>query len=498
MELSQELESLLAGGLASTAEKVALLRFFRLHRGAVWYPQLVSHQGALLRAAGEGAVGEDYWAVLEQTLTSSLQCHRSEEAHACLAALQVRFGIFQHGKPSAVEGESGTPQSGSLRVRFLELLVLEWEAMHGGGRAAGDVAARGGAHPGSAGGGSGSSSSSGGGGGGGGGAQLANLEKGVKKDYAELAELKPTGGGASLRRLAVLDSSPRAALVRLLETHLGDAPSWQELAELYAKDGAPALPQAIHCYEELVLLAPNQAGWHARLADLHAALHAAHPGSEAAAAGLRQARLHAAEAVRLSEGGVAYAVAALADAAYLHALSVLAGGAGAGGSADGRPLRSAVPKEHRLLPGAPLSATARALADLSAAAGAAGADAAAAAAAARAPAVVTLPPALEGAKLRAVEESLALHALACAYLEGLRGGEGSARCAALAGKAPIPHALCGPEVAAGRGWLELFPALAVEGELVAGAHARGALAAQCSLMKGLAAALAGGAGGGAQ
>ena len=486
MELSKELDALLANGLHSPAEKVALLRFFRLNRGAVWCPQLVSFQGSQLRALGESAVGEDYWSILEQTLASALHCGRIEEAHACLAALQVRFGIFMHAKPSEVEGEAGTPQSGSLRVHFLELLVQEWQALHGGEESGGRtrVGARGGAHSGSS------------GGGGSGGAQLATsnlaaLEKSAKKDYAELAELRPTGGGASgtptggpaaARRLAVLDSTPRAALVRLLDTHLGDAPSWQELAELCAKDGAASLPQAIHCYEELVLLAPNQAGWHARLADLHAALHAPSIAGEHALTALRQARLHAAEAVRLSEGSVAYAVAALADAAYLHAAAVLAAGAAP-------PRRSAaIADELRLLPGCALGHMVRSLTDLSKGAS----PERAAAALAQPPAAITLPAAMEPARARALEESLALHALAVHYFSALRSGEAGVHCKAMEGKAPLPHALCGPQVGAGQApaWLQLFPALAVEGALLTGAHAAQALAAQAAYLKAVAAALA--------
>jgi hypothetical protein len=465
MELSSELESLLSTGLQTTASKVALLRFFRLNRGAISYPALVSHQGSLLRPLGEGSVGEDYWSILEQTLTSSLYCGRVGEARACLALLQGRFVAFSKGRPSREE-EPGIPQAGSLRVRFLELLVQEWESLHGSSEAGSGTAA--------------SSSSS---------SALASprvQQKAVRREYSELVELRPAGGGAAARRLAVLEEapSPRAHLVKLLDTHLGDAPSWQELAELYARGdsaSAASLPQAIHCYEELVLLSPNQAGWHARLADLHAARHGRDIAGEGAVAGLRQARLHAAEAVRLSEGGVAYAAAALADTAYLYVLAVLAAAAHSS-SSGGRALAA----PHRVLPGGPLADMQHAL---SAASSSSSSSSDSPSHALPLDDLPIQPASLEAHRARTVEESLALHALACAYLESARSGPGGAVCAALEGRGAVDAALCGPGVAAGERWLALFPALAVEGALLRGKHAAAALAAQSAFLGGVAKAI---------
>jgi hypothetical protein len=458
MELSSELEVLLSTGLNSTQDKVNALRFFRLNRGAVCYPELVSHQGSLLRAQGEGAVGEDYWSILEQTLIASLQCKRVEEAIECLKVLQGRFGAFEAAQPSAIEGEPGTPQSGSLRVHYLELLVREWRAVCGGGESSGGNPTTGGGQQ-----------------------QLARQQGGgkvgeVRAGYEALQEAKPLGGAPAGRRLALLDSLPRNALVKLLGTQLGDSSSWQELGELYASEpGTASLPQAIHCYEELVLLAPNQAGWHARLAELTCAAHVGALSAESATPALRQARLHAAEAVRLSEGAVAYASCALADAAYLLTVATLASCGGA--SAGERKVTQ--PREHRLLPGLALRQAVAVLAE---------AAEATVATALEAPA---LPASLEKCKpesLGTLEESLALHALACHYLEAQRAGSAAAQWRALAGKAAVDAALCGGK-GGGVTWASLFPASAVEGCLLHGKHAAEALRVQCAYLKGVAALL---------
>jgi hypothetical protein len=105
----------------------------------------------------------------------------------------------------------------------------------------------------------------------------------------------------------------------------GDAGAWLDAAELQLalpniagvagsrKSGR--LAQAAFCMEELILLQPANAAFHARAAEL---LVGQGCGGEGAEGRGRIARLHAAEAVRLTGKGCAYAIVALADAAYVH------------------------------------------------------------------------------------------------------------------------------------------------------------------------------------
>jgi hypothetical protein len=102
-----------------------------------------------------------------------------------------------------------------------------------------------------------------------------------------------------------------------------------------------------------------------------------------------------------------------------------------------------------------------------------------------------LPASLEKCKpesLGTLEESLALHALACHYLEAQRAGSAAAQWRALAGKAAVDAALCGGK-GGGVTWASLFPASAVEGCLLHGKHAAEALRVQCAYLKGVAALL---------
>jgi len=328
--LSAEFEALSSpSALSSTSGKAAFLRFMRGHRAALSHARLVRDAGGALRARGRARVGEDFWPILEQTLVASLQEGDFSEARACLAALKERFGAFAPARAAAGEGERGTPQEGSLRVRALELLIAEAQQP----------------------------------------ARAADAE------YRELRDARPSLPAAS-RRLAVGADAPCKELAAHAAAHGGDAAAWHELAELYVAGGdrplghkgalAPKWAQAAFCYEELVLLAPNQAGWHARLCELLCAQHGGEGGSgagEEARAGLRQARLHGCEAVRLSEGRSAFAAAALADACALltNAQLLGAGGAGAGGGAqEGGEGGAALPLAWRFLRGEPRDALAAA------------------------------------------------------------------------------------------------------------------------------------------
>jgi hypothetical protein len=368
--------------LDSTSGKIAFLRFMRSHRSALSDARLVKVAGSAARALGRARVGEDFWPILEQTLVAALQEGDFEEAQACLAVLKARFGAYAPARAAAGE-EPGAPQEGSLRVRALELLLAEAQRP---GKAA------------------------------------------VDADYRELRDARPSLPAAS-RRLAVGADAPCRELAAHVAAHGADAAAWQELGELYAAGGdrppgprgalPPKWAQAAFCYEELVLLAPNQAGWHARLCELLCALHGTGGGGEEAArTGLRQARLHGCEAVRLTEGLSAYAAAALADACVLLTNAQLAASAAGGGAQDaGEGGGVDFPRAWRFLHGEPLN-------DLAAAAAAGApveAPALARAAAAARARFAAPPPSAATFDYALAAESQTLHALALHYLRELEG-----------------------------------------------------------------------------
>jgi hypothetical protein len=238
----------------------------------------------------------------------------------------------------------------------------------------------------------------------------------------------------------------------------------------------PRVPQALFCVEELLLIQPNTAAFHARAAELlcrialeaaatgggaasfaqpaGSAVSAPEPGSPAAEreAGLRRARLHASEAVRLTRSNNAYALATLADAAYLHWCAVL---------------RKAPKPGARLLYGVTLDRTADAIA-----AGSRGSTGAAAwggaGGAADADAVTG---SIDNMTLGLASEDVSLHGLAVHHLTRLAaaarqggggGGGGEAGCGGAAAAALAPK-----QAGAGGSMAEAYPALAVEAVLLA-------------------------------
>jgi len=419
-----------------------------VNRGAVVHHGLVSQLGLSLKALGERRVGEDYWSVLEQTLTSCLYVGKKTEAEDCLKELQGRFGVFSPRVESTVDGSTVvTPQSGSYRVHLLDLLIKE----------------------------------------------LSEKKETCIKAYEEVRVQKASLVGPG-KRIAALVGDPHMKLSEHLEAHPGDSPAWHELGEHYASHKAYAArtPLAIHCYEELVLSTPNAAAWHARLADLHCALHADSLQREGSLASLRQARLHAAEAVRLTDGGVAYALAALADSAYLHVCSILCAVKEVNSHGDGGGAQ--VPPTSRLLKGHSMASLAsHALAFASKEPPAAQALAAA-----------TLdPPKFNFGALASVlgvdgggergetwrqfcEEAVTLHRLALQFMQDLRVGGAGEKYKSLVHRTAIPSTLSsltpGTE-AGGGGMLSMFPALAVEYWLLESLEARHAANSQAAHLK---------------
>lgn len=203
--------------------------------------------------------------------------------------------------------------------------------------------------------------------------------------------------------------------------------------------------QAIFCMEELLLLQPNNAAFHARVSELICAVCS--EGGNAVVwtseKDLRSARLHASESVRLTNKQSAYALTALADASYLHYCSVS---------------RSPVVAGAKLLSGLPLSRVASIAANASAGAAAPGKSAASTAAAGASTYQMS-----EDEKTLA-QEAKALHALAAAHLRALASdGYGVSVAAQARADVAVPGAGAPVVVQGG----DALPALAVEAHLLA-------------------------------
>lgn len=159
----------------------------------------------------------------------------------------------------------------------------------------------------------------------------------AKTLYDAMITAQPANRLAHKRRAALAKArgDPRAfmeALSSYLDIFSDDAEAWLEMAECHLSQGNCA--QAAFCYEELVLLYPGNPAAHARLAECMSGTLAASSTLREHAEGqssdaveqrrkqkdrLRLARLHASEAVRLSDRKSAYALAVLADVSFLHA-----------------------------------------------------------------------------------------------------------------------------------------------------------------------------------
>ena len=267
------------------------------------------------------------------------------------------------------------------------------------------------------------------------------------------------------REAGLARSSEEAALsARGLRDYLshfsGDGDAWLEMAELQLQVGAsPAArraaaseslasraAQAAFCVEEALLASPGSAALHARAAELlcHSAGASAAPAPFASQESLlRGARLHASEAVGLSDRRSAYCLAALADASYLHAC------AARGIAPDGA---------ARILLGTPLdgyaSATAVALA--------LNANRMPAFASSKGNAVSQVSPICD-----ASDEDAALHALASDHLQRLIDAKSEAKAGSCDSSLPTQLAPDTPfEVFGARCRLgDVFPALEVEDAL---------------------------------
>jgi tetratricopeptide (TPR) repeat protein len=167
------------------------------------------------------------------------------------------------------------------------------------------------------------------------------------------AELPDERGGLGRRRVVGLrrtDGGVEPAIKALsayLELYAADLDAWLEMTNLQLR--AKRLPQAIFSLEEAILLAPNRADLHTFLAQVKNFLAIAIlvPSSffwqtstalqtiispclflqllavERTVDSLRVARLHACEAVRLTEASNAWSLTVLADVCWLHVSAAL-------------------------------------------------------------------------------------------------------------------------------------------------------------------------------
>jgi len=121
---------------------------------------------------------------------------------------------------------------------------------------------------------------------------------------------------------------------RLLKDYLNvfnaDIDAWIELSEIQlamalakGSEDERGLAYSIFCTEEAILLNPKNAALHARAAELQCRYASLLESiGKSSLLTLFCARLHASEAVKLSNKKSAYCLAALADASYLHACTV--------------------------------------------------------------------------------------------------------------------------------------------------------------------------------
>ena len=239
----------------------------------------------------------------------------------------------------------------------------------------------------------------------------------------------------------------------------------REASELLLSDDFATganLTKAAFAAEEVVLITPEDAAAHARASELCAAAAVKDFKDSSASKdvishvvfSLRCARLKAAEAVSLSRKGSAYALAALADAAFLHLTALFAQRNGKWGKAD------VLQDDFRLLRAESLKKMA------SVAAGGQKASAARA---------VPLRESLGGSA--DAEESTKLHSLAAHHLRRLREAS-----------APELSALIAREVKVDGVVIELreiFGALAFEHALLTDARAVRALQAQEDILRAL-------------
>eukprot|EP01024_Parvocaulis_polyphysoides_P026762 TRINITY_DN24355_c1_g4_i1.p1 TRINITY_DN24355_c1_g4~~TRINITY_DN24355_c1_g4_i1.p1 ORF type:complete len:295 (-),score=46.96 TRINITY_DN24355_c1_g4_i1:203-1087(-) len=92
----------------------------------------------------------------------------------------------------------------------------------------------------------------------------------AEKIYKEILEKQPTNPMVNKRLVALLKSQGKITnsieeLAKYLETNPSDKEGWEELADLYVKQGA--FKQAGYCFEELIMLAPHFANYYIRYAD---------------------------------------------------------------------------------------------------------------------------------------------------------------------------------------------------------------------------------------
>jgi hypothetical protein len=312
-----EFKRLCRGDLSSLSGASAVLRFARAQRASLCgIAPLVARLGGVVRAiAGSSlSLGDEYWLILEQTLIAAAQCGADDEAAACLAALEARFGRFRgfiRDKGVEVEpeevavAEKGVSWRGSTRVRRAALLVAESK---------------------------------------GGGSRVA-----AAAGFLALDEGAGGGGGHALPSRRLCNDGSRSIEAHL-ELHGGDADAWRSASENASEKGL--VGNALFAVEEMVLITPGSAAVHARASELGVAVASSYGNRDnevdAARLAVRTARLHASEAVRLSDRSVAYALAALADSAWAHAALLTAP------KGQGR----ALPAARRLLTGDSLAATA--------------------------------------------------------------------------------------------------------------------------------------------
>ena len=309
-----EFKRLCRGYLSSLSGASAVLRFARAQRASLCgIAPLVTRLGGVVRAISGSSLslGDEYWLILEQTLIAAAQSGADDEAAACLAALEARFGRFRgfirdtgvEVEPGeVVVGEKGVSWRGSARVRRAALLVAESKGT-----------------------------------------------RGVSGGFLALDEGAGGGGGHALPSRRLCNDGSRSIEAHL-ELHGGDADAWRSASETAAEKGL--VGNALFAVEEMVLITPGSAAAHARASELGVAVASSYGNRdnevEAARIAVRTARLHASEAVRLSDRSVAYALAALADSAWAHAALLTAP------KGQGR----ALPAARRMLTGDALATTA--------------------------------------------------------------------------------------------------------------------------------------------
>lgn len=349
--LPSDFFELVSADLTSTDAATQFLRFLRTHRSFLRVNAALSRviflAGQRLFKLGERGsflTADEYFSVLEQTATAAAAVGAVDEAQAIAKVLAERFGEFKPKKMvvdvDRAEGDTGPPakmtvwsSEGSQRAHLLAQLVLE---------AGGSVDGPGGA----------------------------------KKGLDELKDVKPTL--AVSRRLSSLalahpereKEDKKNTIAKTLAEHLemfsDDADAWREASELLLSDDFATganFTKAAFAAEEVVLISPEDASAHARASELCVAAAVKDFRDNSASKDVfshvvfsfRCARLKAAEAVSLSRKGSAYALAALADSAFLHLTSFFAQRSGKCGKTD------VLQDDFRLLRAEPLKKMAAAI-----------------------------------------------------------------------------------------------------------------------------------------